>query len=134
MAAPLRGSRLGRGPDWLPAGSRAAVVMSVAGVLLTTTVLHTVDSYLTAQHLVLGYLLPTILVAIYYGSNVAVFTSFASGLAAAYFLFPPKLSFYITDITHVAELGFFLLLASIASKAVAVLADDSRRRNVTGRD
>ena len=82
----------------------------------------------------LGYLLPTILVAIYYGSNVAVFTSFASGLAAAYFLFPPKLSFYITDITHVAELGFFLLLASIASKAVSVLADDGRRRNVTGRD
>jgi K+-sensing histidine kinase KdpD len=115
-------------------GSRAAVVMSVAGVLLTTTVLHTIDSYLTAQHLVLGYLLPTILVAIYYGSNVAVFTSFASGLAAAYFLFPPKFTFYITDITHIAELGFFLVLASIASKAVSVLADDSRRRNVTGRD
>ena len=100
--------------------------MSVAGVLLTTTVLHTIDSYLTAQHLVLGYLLPTILVAIYYGSNVAVFTSFASGLAAAYFLFPPKFTFYITDITHIAELGFFLVLASIASKAVSVLADDSR--------
>ena len=63
-----------------------------------------------------------------------VLAALASGLAAAYFLFPPKFTFYITDITHIAELGFFLVLASIASKAVSVLADDSRRRNVTGRD
>jgi K+-sensing histidine kinase KdpD len=134
MRALLRGTWPGRGLDRLPAGPRTAVVMSSLGVLLTTIVLHAIDSHLTAEHLVLGYLLPTILVAIYYGSNVAVFTSFASGLAAAYFLFPPKFSFYITDITHVAELGFFLLLASIASKAVSVLAEDHRPRKVTGRD
>jgi K+-sensing histidine kinase KdpD len=134
MRAPLRGNWVGRAPEWLPAGSRTAIVMSFLGVLLTTTVLHAIDSYLTAQHLVLGYLLPTVLVAIYYGSSIAVFTSFASGLAAAYFLFPPKFSFYIADATHVAELGFFLLLASIASKAVSVLAEDSRPRNIAGRD
>lgn len=134
MLAPLHGARLGRGPDWLSVGWRSAVVMSVLGVLLTTTVLYTIDSYLTAEHLVLGYLLPTILVAIYYGSNIAVFTSFASGLAAAYFLFPPRFSFYISDITHVAELGFFLLLASIASKTVAVLGENRRPRGVTGRE
>jgi K+-sensing histidine kinase KdpD len=97
-------------------------------------VLHAIDSHLPAEHLILGYLFPTILIAIYYGSSVAVFTSFASGIAAAYFLFPPKFSFYIADITNVAELGFFLLLASIASKAVSVLAEDGHARNITKRD
>ena len=124
----------GRMPEWLSAGSCAAVVVSCSGVLATSLVLHAIDSHLTVEHLVLGYLFPTILVAIYYGSNLAVFTAFTSGLAAAYFLFPPKMTFYIADITNVAELGFFLLLASIASKAVSVLADDNRPRNVTRRD
>jgi hypothetical protein len=45
----------------------------------------------------LGYLLPIIFVAIYFGSTVAVLTSVASGLAAAYFLLPPKFSFYVDD-------------------------------------
>src|SRR5262249_22724530 len=49
---------------------------------------------------------------------------FASGLAAAYFIYPPKFSLYIADPQHVAELGFTLLLAVTASKAVGVLTDD----------
>jgi len=102
----------------------APVVISLASVFVTTGILLVIDSYLDAQHLVLGYLLPTILIAIYYGSTLAVLTSFASGLAAAYFLFPPKFSFYVADLNHVAELGFFLLLAVIASKAVAVITGD----------
>ena len=63
----------------------------------------------------------------HYGSTLAVLTSFASGLIAAYFFFPPKLSFYIADPLNVAELGFFLLLAVIASKAVEVLTQDVRK-------
>jgi K+-sensing histidine kinase KdpD len=106
----------------------APVVVSLAAVLLTTVVLFTIDSYLAAQHLVLGYLLPTVLIAIYYGSTIAVLTSFASGLAAAYILFPPKFSFYVANPLHVAELGFFMLLAVIASKAISVLTDDIRRQ------
>jgi two-component system, OmpR family, sensor histidine kinase KdpD len=104
------------------------VVMTLAAVLATTVLLLAVEAQLAAEHLVLGYLLPTIVIAIYYGSTFAVLTSFIGGLAAAYFLFPPKFSFYITDVTHIAELGFFLLLAIIASKAVAVLMDQPRRR------
>jgi K+-sensing histidine kinase KdpD len=128
MRAGLRGTLQRWGPDGLRAGSWTPVVMSLAAVLVATMVLLAIDSYLAAEHLVLGYLLPTILIAIYYGSNLAVLASFASGLAAAYFLFPPKFSLYIADLTHVAELGFFLLLASIASKAVSALTDDVRRR------
>jgi K+-sensing histidine kinase KdpD len=124
----LRSKRHALGSDGLRARSPPAVVASVAAVLLATLVLLAVDFYFAAQHLVLGYLLPTLFVAIYYGSTLAVLTSFACGLMAAYFLFPPKYSFYIADLVHVAELGFFLLLASIASKAVSVLMDDVRPR------
>ena len=60
-------------------------------------------------------------------AGAPVLTSFASGLIAAYFFFPPKLSFYIADPLNVAELGFFLLLAVIASKAVEVLTQDVRK-------
>jgi K+-sensing histidine kinase KdpD len=106
----------------------APVVASLAAVLLTTVILFMIDSYLAPQHLVLGYLLPTVIIAIYYGSTFAVLTSFASGLAAAYILFPPKFSFYVASPLHLAELGFFMLLAAIASKAVSVLTDDIRAR------
>jgi hypothetical protein len=106
------------------------VLVAFAAILLTTFVLLAIDSYLAPDHLVIGYLLPTVVIAMHYGSTLAVVTSFAGGLAAAYFLFPPKLSFYISDPLNVAELGFFLLLAVIASKAVAVVTDDIRMRNL----
>jgi K+-sensing histidine kinase KdpD len=102
------------------------VLVACAALLLTTLVLLAVDSYLAPDHLVLGYLLPTVVIAMHYGSTLAVISSFAGGIAATYFLFPPKLSFFIADPLHVGELGFFLLLAIIASKAVAVFTDDVR--------
>jgi K+-sensing histidine kinase KdpD len=97
-------------------------------------VLLTLDSYLEAQHLVFGYIVPTTLIAMQYGSGFAFLTSFASGLAAAYFLFPPKFSIYIADPLHVAELGFFIMLALLASKAVAVLTSDARVKKPPLRD
>ena len=103
------------------------VVVSFAAVLLTTLGLVTIHSFLATEHLVLVYLLPTILIAIYFGSIIAVLAAFASGLAAAYFLLPPQFSFYIADPRHIAELGFTVLLAVIASKVVAALAHDARR-------
>jgi two-component system, OmpR family, sensor histidine kinase KdpD len=101
----------------------APVVVSFAAVLFTTLILLMVDSYLSTEHLVLVYLLPTIFIAVYFGSTIAVLTSFASGLAAAYFLLPPQFSFYVADRLHVAELGFTVLLAVIASKVIGVLTD-----------
>jgi K+-sensing histidine kinase KdpD len=103
------------------------VVVSLAAVVLTTLPLVTIHSYLATEHLVLVYLLPTILMAVYFGSVIAVLTSCVSGLAAAYFLLPPQFSFYIDNPRHVAELGFTILLAVIASKVVAALAHDARR-------
>jgi two-component system, OmpR family, sensor histidine kinase KdpD len=104
------------------------VVICFAAILLTTLVLSTIDSFVPTEHLMLGYLLPTIFVAIYFGSISAVMTTFVSGLAAAYFLLPPKFSFYIDDPVHIAELGFTIVLAVIASKVVGGLAYDMRRQ------
>ena len=55
------------------------------------------------------------------GSTLAVAGSFASALAAAYVVYPPQLSIWINDPSHVAELGFIVLLAITASKAVGVI-------------
>jgi K+-sensing histidine kinase KdpD len=81
----------------------------------------------------LGYLLPVIFVAIYLGSTLAVLTAFASGLAAAYFLLPPKFSFYVHDPVHIAELGFNLVLAVTASKVIGALATDMHTQVRAGR-
>ena len=101
-------------------------LVAFSTILLTSVVLLAVDSFIDTEALAFIYLLPTAVMAMHYGSTVGVLTSFASGLAAAYFFFPPKFSFYIADPLHVAELGFFLLLAVIASKAVAVVTEDGR--------
>jgi hypothetical protein len=52
-------------------------------------VLTAVQSNLMAddpETLALVYLLPTIFIAVFFGSTLAVASSFASGLAAAYFI------------------------------------------------
>jgi|SRR5215467_5739429 len=103
------------------------VALSLVAILWTTVVLSAVQSNLMADDpkaLALAYLLPTIFIAVFFGSALGVASSFASGLAAAYFIYPPKFSLFIADPRHVAELGFILLLAVTASKAVGVLTDD----------
>jgi len=107
------------------------VALSLAAILLTSLVLVEAHSELSAlhvwgepEHLALAYLLPTIFIAVFFGSTIAVMTSFASGLAAAYFIYPPQFSVLIDKPEDVAELGFIIVLAITASKAVAVITDD----------
>jgi len=109
------------------------VLVAFAAVLLTSVVLLAVDSFIDTEALAFIYLLPTAVMAMHYGSTVGVLTSFASALGAAYLCFPPKFSFFISDPLNVAELGFFLLLALIASKAVAVVTRDENARSLTTR-
>ena len=102
------------------------LLVALSAVLLTSVVLLAVGSIIDTEALAFIYLLPTMVMAMHYGSTAGVLTSFASALAAAYFCFPPKFSFFISDPVNVAELGFFLVLAVIASKAVAVVTRDER--------
>ena len=104
-----------------------SIIASAAAIAITTLALVVIDSLLVVDHLVVAYLLPAAIIAVYYGSTLAFLASLASGLLAAYFLFPPKFSLYIAEPVHIAELGFFMLLALIASKAVAVVAHDMSR-------
>jgi K+-sensing histidine kinase KdpD len=106
-----------------------SVAASLTAIAITTIALVIIDSLLVVDHLVIGYLLPAALISVYFGSTCGFLASFASGFAAAYFLFPPKFSLYIADPVHIAELGFFMLLALTASKAAAVVAHDVRAKN-----
>jgi K+-sensing histidine kinase KdpD len=112
-----------------PYADYAAPIASALGaVVARTLVLLLLDSQLEAQHLVIGYLVPITVIATLYGSIVAFLSAAISSVAAAYFLFPPKFSFYIADPLHIAELGFFIVLALIASKATAILTHDLKAR------
>ena len=103
---------------------RVPLVGTAFALLLTTTILLLVDAGLDAPHLVIGYLLPTTVIAIVYGSTLAFAASAVSSVAAAFFLFPPKFSLYIASPLHMAELGLFVLLALIGSKITALLTHD----------
>jgi K+-sensing histidine kinase KdpD len=102
------------------------LLVALSAVLLTSVVLLAVGSIIDTEALAFIYLLPTMVMAMHYGSTAGVLTSFAGASAAAYFCFPPKFSFFISDPLNVAKLGFFLLLGVIASKAVAVVTKDER--------
>ena len=103
------------------------IALSLAAILLTTVLVAEAYSHASALHvrdpedLALTFLLPTIFIAVFFGSTLAVVSSFASGLAAAYVIYPPQMSIWIHDPSHVAELGFIVLLAITASKAVGVI-------------
>jgi K+-sensing histidine kinase KdpD len=105
------------------------IALSLAAILLTSLVVAEAYSHAKALHvrdpedLALAFLLPTICVAVFFGSTLALATSFGSGLAAAYLIYPPQASIWMEDPNHVAELGFILLLAITASKAVGVIID-----------
>ena len=111
----------------------APVLTAFSAVVLATAVLFVIESYLEAQHVVIAYLFPTTLIAIRYGSSLAFLTSFASGIAAAYFLFPPKFSLYISESLHIAELGFFMLLALLASSHRGHFCQQARGRRATNK-
>src|SRR5262244_2606326 len=81
------------------------VLLALSAILLTSVVLLAVDSFIDAEALAFIYLLPTIVMAMHYGSTVGVLTSFASALAAAYFCFPPKFSFFTAQCRGVGILS-----------------------------
>ena len=105
------------------------VTLSLATIFFTSAAVAAMSPYLSVpdpEDLALVCFLPTIFIALFFGSTAAVISSFASGLAAAYFVYPPHDSILIYDPRHAAELGFFLTLAVTGSKAISVLRDESR--------
>ncbi len=93
-----------------------AVVSAVTAVLWFIRI-----SAVGPQHLVFFYLLPIALVATLYGSLAAMLYGIAATLCAAFFLYDPLYSFYVTSPFDVGELACFIGLALIAAKCAADL-------------
>ena len=73
------------------------------------------------HHLVFFYLLPIALVATLYGSLLAILYGIAATLCAAFFLYDPLYSFYVTSPLDVGELVCFVGLSLIGAKCAADL-------------
>ncbi len=95
---------------------------------ITTAILLAVYLALQSEHLIFGYLIPITVVAVRYGSVPAIATVIMSDLCAAFFLYPPDFSIYISDPLQVAELTFFSLLVIAASQFIGGFADEDRTR------
>ncbi len=103
---------------------RRAAPVGVALVIVTaaTMVLWFVRmSAAGPHHLVFFYLLPIALVATLYGNLLAILSGVAAALCAAFFLYDPLYSFYVTSALDVGELIWFLGLAMIGAKCAADL-------------
>lgn len=109
------------------------ILVSVSSVAITTALLWLIEARLDQQHLIFIYFAPTAWIAIRYGTFSAIGVTVASSLAAAYFLYPPHLSFLIDSPLDILELILFGLLAFLASQVVSGFANDElvvKRRKV----
>lgn len=100
------------------------ITVSLMLVAATTALLWLIEARLDQQHLIFIYFAPTAWIAIRYGSISAMCVAIASSLAAAYFLYPPQLSFLIDSPLDILELVLFGLLALLASQVVSGFAND----------
>jgi len=98
------------------------VAMVLAVVAIITAVLWLIRiSVVGPQHLVFFYLLPIAVVASLYGSLPAMLYAIAAAFCAAFFLYDPLYSFYVTSPLEVGELVCFVGLALIGAKCAADL-------------
>ena len=97
-----------------------AVVLAIIAAVTAILWLVKVEA-VGPHHLVFFYLLPTMLVAVLYGSLPAMLCAVAATLCAAYFLYDPLYSFVVVNPLELGELGFFAALAMIGAKCTADL-------------
>jgi K+-sensing histidine kinase KdpD len=92
---------------------------SLLMILMVTALLWRLKIAFSPRHLVFYYLLPTAFVAVFFGSVPAVLSSTAAALCAAYFLYDPTFSFYISDRLEIGEMVCFAVLALLGSKCAS---------------
>jgi K+-sensing histidine kinase KdpD len=112
--------------DWI-----APILLSIVTILFVSLLLSKARAHLTAfrlwddpEDLALAYILPTILITVFFGSNIGLLSVLISGPAAAYFIYPPEFSFAIHRPEHLVELGLFLVLSVTACKSTAILSNE----------
>lgn len=98
------------------------VAVSFAVVAVVTAVLWLVKiDHIGPHHLVFFYLLPIAFVALLYGSLPAMLCAIAATVCAAFFLYDPLYSFYVSNPLEMGELACFAGLASLGAKCTADL-------------
>lgn len=98
------------------------VVAALAAASLATAVLWLVRQALGDEpHLVFFYLLPMVLIAILYGIPSAIVCVAAASVSAAFFLYDPIYTFYVSNPLDLGELICFAGLALIGAKCTADL-------------
>ena len=119
-------------PDFQPAVNELSVfrrvvtpiTVSLLLLVVTTVILWLVEARLQQDHLIFIYFVPTALIAIRYGSVSAMGVAIAGAFAAAFLLYPPRLSFMVESPLDLLELALFSLLALLASQVVSGFAND----------
>ena len=100
----------------------APIAASLTIILVVTAVLFYFKDVQRHHHLVFFYLFPTALVAMLYGSVLSMFCAVVATLIAAFFLYDPIYSLYVSDPRDVGELMIlFGATALIAAKCIAEL-------------
>src|SRR5262249_12935504 len=80
------------------------------------------------HHLVFFYLFPTALVAMIYGSVLSMVCATFAILVAAFFLYDPIYSLYVSDPRDIGELILFAVTGLIAAKCTAELMRSPEKR------
>jgi K+-sensing histidine kinase KdpD len=100
----------------------APVAVSLAIIFAVTAVLfYLKQAHEGAQHLIFFYLLPTAFVAIVYGSVLSMLCAIAATLIAAFFLYTPIYSLYVSDPRELGELILFAVIGLLGAKCIAEL-------------
>ena len=97
----------------------APITVSLAIILAVTAVLFYFKSAQHQHHLVFFYLFPTALVAMIYGSVLSMVSAVFATLIAAFFLYDPIYSLYVSDPREVGELIMFAATGLIGAKCTA---------------
>lgn len=114
--------------SWRVGTSSAARNLEAAGaaailIAIVTLLVRFIEAEFAPAHLVLGYLLPTCLIAFRYGSRPAMLTAIAGTICAAFFLYSPLFSFYVAKPLDMAELGLVFVLAIAMTQFIAAISE-----------
>jgi K+-sensing histidine kinase KdpD len=103
-------------------GRTAPILASLAIIFAATLILSRFKVVQhSPQHLVFFYLAPTAFVAIIYGSVLSMLSAILATLVAAFFLYDPIYSFYVSDPREIGELILFAIVGLLGAKSVAAL-------------
>src|SRR5215472_6871317 len=97
------------------------LAVSLAIILVVTSVLFYFKNTQHQHYLIFFYLFPTALVAMIYGSVLSMLCAIAATLFATFFLYDPFFSFYVSDPRDVGELIIFAATGLIGAKCIAEL-------------